>query len=838
MKKQTETLQPDQSPELRGKGRGLNWYLQLSLGGLVSLILCYWLISAWQFDALYTEKALGQAEAAANNVAGRLSQLNLIRQALLQQFSDDADLIALFAGDDAAALKQKEEAMLQAIPDAIQVRLLPVGMIQPDTSLTPPMSYATMEQLHRAEKVADVPPAEVHQFGKPHQHISLVVSVRPSPDESPIGLVQVVFPFKVFNQRMSELGQGSGFLEIRQLVPNATPLRLVGNGSARSEASDPPAGSLKISGSIWEVEFWPEPVTLLNHQATLSLILGGALLLIIGLLFVGLKVHLQRALKADQRSLLSLLDSALKVRLPKMYQAQLNDMQPVLDAFYHQIREVPVTVDRAASQQSPDLELGAVEVEQGQSDAVGSDNGMAAHKPVALSASIFRAYDIRGVVGKTVTPEIVRLLGQSIGSEFIEQGLQSLVVGRDGRESSQTMMTALIEGLRSAGSHVTDIGLVPTPTLYFAAHELTAGSGVMVTGSHNPREYNGLKLIKKGESLSPEEIQGLRRRIDSAQLLTGEGDYDSQDVMRDYIERILSDVRLARTMKVVIDCGNGAAGLVAPQLLRELGCEVVELFCEVDGRFPNHHPDPSRPENLQALQREVLAQQADIGLAFDGDADRLGVVDSKGDIIWPDRVLMYLAIDVLSREPGGDIIFDVKCTRNLANVILANGGRPVVWKTGHSQLKMKMKETNALLAGEFSGHIIFAERWYGFDDGLYTAARLLEILALDNRSSAEAFEELPNSLATPEYALPLPEGESERLMEKLSQLPPPADARILTIDGIRADFVHGWGLVRASNTVPALIFRFEANSHEGMEQVKGVFREMIAQVDPDLKLPF
>jgi phosphomannomutase/phosphoglucomutase len=321
-------------------------------------------------------------------------------------------------------------------------------------------------------------------------------------------------------------------------------------------------------------------------------------------------------------------------------------------------------------------------------------------------------------------------------------------------------------------------------------------------------------------------------------LLQGQGTFDSQEIVPLYIDRIVSDIRLARPMKLVIDCGNGAASVVAPELYRQMGCEVVELFCEVDGSFPNHHPDPGDVKNMEALQQAVVEHQADLGLAFDGDGDRLGVIDSSGKLIWPDRVLMYLAIDVLTREPGGDIIYDVKCSRHLANVVLSNGGRPLMWKSGHSMLKAKMKETHALLAGEFSGHIIFSERWYGFDDGLYAGARLLEILSLDYRTSAEAFMELPEGLATPEYHVPLKEGQGRELMQALNQQPDLPDARVLRIDGLRAEFEQGWGLVRASNTTPALIFRFEADTTQGLEYVKGIFRDMMKNVAPSLTLPF
>jgi phosphomannomutase/phosphoglucomutase len=361
---------------------------------------------------------------------------------------------------------------------------------------------------------------------------------------------------------------------------------------------------------------------------------------------------------------------------------------------------------------------------------------------------------------------------------------------------------------------------------------------VVVTGSHNPPQYNGLKLVVGGDAPTQDEIQDLRRLIDAGQLLQGEGSFDSQEIIDPYIERVISDTRLGQPLKVVVDCGNGAASVVAPELYRQLGCEVVELYCTPDGDFPNHHPDPGDPKTMQDLQKAVIEHQAALGIAFDGDADRIGVVDSSGKLIWPDRLLMYLAIDILTREPGGDIIYDVKCSRHLANIVLSNGGRPLMWKSGHSMLKAKMKETHALLAGEFSGHILFSERWYGFDDGIYTGARLLEILSLDYRTSAEVFAELPESLTTPEYTLKMEEGRANEIMAAIEKLPDLPGARMVKIDGLRAEFEQGWGLVRASNTIPALLFRFEANSEEGLQHLQSLFRDMLGQIDANLQPPF
>jgi phosphomannomutase/phosphoglucomutase len=455
-----------------------------------------------------------------------------------------------------------------------------------------------------------------------------------------------------------------------------------------------------------------------------------------------------------------------------------------------------------------------------------------------VPASIFRAYDIRGVVGNTLTEEIVYNIGCAIGSEAHTRGQQTIIIGRDGRLSGPTFSEALSNGLRAAGRDVIDIGQVPTPVLYFATHYLNTGSGVMVTGSHNPADYNGLKMVLKGETLAEEDIQILRRRIEMEDFTSGPGSVRSQDVVADYMATIVSDVKMVRSLKVVIDCGNGVAGGVAPLLLRKLGCEVIELYCEVDGQFPNHHPDPSQLENLEDLIASVKRHKADLGLAFDGDGDRLALVDGSGKVIWPDRQMMLYAKDVLSRNPGALILFDIKCSRHLAQYISKHGGQPLMWKTGHSLIKRKMKETGALLAGEMSGHIFFKERWFGFDDALYTAARLLEALAADRRSVASVFQALPDAVSTPELRVDLPEGAQTVFMARLMDLANLQGAALNTIDGLRADFEDGWGLVRASNTTPSLILRFEANTEAALSRIKEEFRALMRKVDPAVQLPF
>ena len=453
---------------------------------------------------------------------------------------------------------------------------------------------------------------------------------------------------------------------------------------------------------------------------------------------------------------------------------------------------------------------------------------------------IFRAYDIRGVVGQTLTEGVARQLGRAIGSAVRDKELSEIVVGRDGRLSGPELSGALIEGLRSAGVDVIDIGAVPTPVSYFAAYQLNTGSCVSVTGSHNPPDYNGFKIVIGGETLAEDAIQDLYQRLVDGRLAEGHGSLRLYEILPEYIERIASDIQTGRALKVVIDCGNGIAGNTAPGVVQAIGCEPVPLYCDVDGTFPHHHPDPSEPKNLTDLILMVRKTGADVGLAFDGDGDRLGVVTKDGEIIYPDRVLMLFAQDVLTRNPGATILYDVKCTGHLQPLILKAGGSPLMWKTGHSLIKAKMKETGAQLAGEMSGHFFFRERWYGFDDGVYAAARLLEILADDpeGRTPEEIFATLPKGVSTPELHIQMQEGQNHPFIARFRERAQFEGARITTIDGLRADWSDGWGLVRASNTTPVLVLRFDADNPAALKRIQDAFRAQILACDGSLVLPF
>lgn len=464
----------------------------------------------------------------------------------------------------------------------------------------------------------------------------------------------------------------------------------------------------------------------------------------------------------------------------------------------------------------------------------------AAAAPVAIDRGIFRAYDIRGVVGETLDAGVAELIGQAIGSLMEGKGLDDIVIGRDGRLSGPELSAGLIAGLRKAGRNVIDIGMAPTPVVYFGSYHLRTGCCVAITGSHNPPEYNGFKIVVGAETLAGPALADLYARIAEDRLHTAKqlGGLSERDIGEDYVERIAGDIQIGKRLKVVVDAGNGVAGGIGPRVLEAIGADVTPLFCDIDGTFPNHHPDPSDPHNLEALAQMVQRLDADLGIAFDGDGDRLGVITREGKNIFPDRLLMLFAADVLERNPGAVIVYDVKCTGRLPTHILRHGGSPLMWKTGHSLIKAKMRETGAELAGEMSGHFFFAERWYGFDDGIYAAARLLEILDATEHGADAVFDALPDGVSTPEIKVAAPGDDPHAFVERFRTAAAFEGARLSTIDGLRVDWPDGWGLVRASNTTPVLVMRFDADSNAAMVRIQQAFRAQLLAVQPDLVLPF
>ena len=774
---------------------------------------------------------------------------------------------ALFAPARETERAALAAALAERFPTAKRVLLLPAGYDILDKEADPPISYADIEQFNAAETHAgEAMPLEVYQFGTPQAHVNLVHAVSEGTGDTAVvrGLLVASYDLGLPRQALRAAGGVAGYAELVQIAGGKQ--LVLGRTGNEGHKTGSALASEKVPGTRWTVRFWPE----VNAAAALgipleqlAIVFAGALLLFLVAVYLVFR-WLAGALRQDQAVIIKLVTELVERGGRANYPVKLASFRAMVKLISSLSPRWVAAQQAAAQQQAAVTQSAGDEVQASGGDTppkqqskgsplsslfddldlpdLGAEAPVATTEPadVKVPSSIFRAYDIRGVVGSTLNPGVAHQIGLSIGSAALDRGQQAVVVARDGRLSGPQMLDALASGLQGSGRDVVNIGLVPTPVLYFATHYLGVASGVMVTGSHNPPDYNGFKVVLDGEALSGQAIQGLYQRIEAGDLASGAGGSSDESIIDDYVERIVSDVHLSQPLKVVIDCGNGAAGAVAPALFTALGCEVVELYCEVDGQFPNHHPDPGQIENLQDLIEAVQREGADIGLAFDGDGDRLGVIDSQGNVIWPDRLMMLFARDLLSRHPDAEILFDVKCSRNLAAVISQGGGRPTMWRTGHSLIKAKMRESGALLAGEMSGHFFFAERWFGFDDGLYAGARLLEILSGLEMASSEVFAGLPDSVSTPELKITVPDGSQHGLVERLvaqgqAQFP---DAEVITIDGLRVEFPEGWGLVRASNTTPNLILRFEADTEEGVQSIQARFRELLLAVEADLKLPF
>jgi phosphomannomutase/phosphoglucomutase len=678
------------------------------------------------------------------------------------------------------------------IPDALRVIISSSKLIDINPSEFPGINYATLDMLKTTHLKNTNPIAEIHLFGQQDQYINYVHILN---NEKQHYLI-ISLPAQKILKNINNPALEEGNIRLTQNAGKFSLVQLKSWGKIEKNSNIVTQTS-KIKNSYFVVEFnYKSPSYKLRGMSSLSLTVG---LLSSLLLFTAVILNILKMMK--------------QMKLEK------KNNKPVY---------IPVGASGKGETSEKNNE---------NSDMQRLGNSSTTEK-FEISKSIFRAYDIRGTVDDKLTAEAVRLIGQAIATENKNRGKTEIVIARDGRLSGPSLLDALIEGLNKGGCNVINIGAVPTGVLYFATHHLGIGSGVMLTGSHNPPNYNGLKIMLNGETLAGDLILNLYKAIIHEELNEGEGTIQEMDIVDDYIDYISSDIQLENELKIVVDSGNGIGGIVGPQVLEEIGCEVIPLHCDVDGTFPNHHPDPSVPENLEDLIAAVKATDADLGIAFDGDADRLGVVTKQGEVIFPDRLLMLFAKDVLTRQPGASIIFDVKCTGHLPKVIVENGGLPIIWKTGHSFMKAKIKETNAALAGEMSGHFFFNERWFGFDDGIYAAARLLEIIDQENRPAKEIFDELPNSISTPELKCHTEEGENYAFMDKFQKVAEFPDANLTTIDGIRADFADGWGLVRCSNTTPCLVLRFDADNEEALEKIKEEFREQILAVDSTLKLPF
>lgn len=819
-----------------------------------------------RLQALRTVAVEAQGRQLADGLALKLAEYTQGARTIAR----DPAIVALAKAGDRAALARRARELQALFPWALSVRFVPVGLAAPDPQVRPPIGFACLDMMREAEKRRAAPPVEVHVPGTPQQHVDIIQPVLDAAGRRVLAHLQVALKVEALNQWLRALAGKEGYVSLVQTISDRAGVQLaqLGDPNLRSEGR---SAEVPVPGTRWKVNLWlsrhGEPGLLDTH--ILLVFVVGALMSF--LLILLLWRSLSRAISHDLENFMPMMAAELYGRKAHEYQLLLPEFREASRRIANLVEESN-TMERERDDDATSLSLKELRIEDMDDSQIMDVSSVAVEELDDLSAfeaaraaqtapaapqaeakpapaapatppalppeEIFKAYDIRGIVGHTLTAAHMELIGKALGSEAISRGVHRIAFARDGRLSGPELGQALVKGILSTGVDVVDVGMVPTPLLYYAAAELTDGSGVMLTGSHNPPDYNGLKIALDGESLAGDAIQILKERVYTEDFVTGQGQYETHPVSSKYVERVTSEIRLQRPLKIVVDCGNGVAGGIAPKLYRALGCEVVELYSEVDGRFPNHHPDPSQPENLKDLIEMVRASGADLGFAFDGDGDRLGVVGPDGSIIWPDRLMMLFAADVLSRNPGAQIIYDIKCSNNLTAAIWERGGEPVMWKTGHSLIKTKMKQSGALLAGEMSGHIFFKERWYGFDDALYAGARLLEILAADERSVQEVFASLPDAVNTPELRVELPQAELEPFMDELLSRADFPEANITMIDGIRADFEYGWGLVRASNTTPSLILRFEGRDAESLAKVQEQFRALLLAIRPDLRLPF
>ncbi len=815
------------------------------------------------------------AEAVAKSVGLSITeQVNLLTNTL-EKMAKDPEVLAAVTSADTAQLTTEAAKLEQHLPGILKVRLLLPGVSELDDKSVPKMGYADLDMV-RETFTKNQLPAVQGDIG-PDRHLAMTRRIMQN--DQVVGVILASLSYDFISKTVQAAELKNGHIELKQAA-------LVLGAAGEPVSADPndDAQKVKVANTGWEMHYQYASTTSSTGLTLIACIIVISALLALLAFFIGWRI-LSGMLTHDMGSVLKACKDMLTNKLQSTYPVKLTEMNAFIStlAQFKRVMEnqddgVPGDNNNPAdfamssffddpddftTSESPALwsteptqpkapKAVALDEAETNTPTVAASKPEIVEKPVPDSFDmpvsvkkadpgiIFRAYDIRGIVGKTLTKEVVYDIGRALGTQAKEQGSKIIVVGRDGRTSSPALAEALAKGIIATGLNVLDIGMVPTPVLYFVARHTEGRCGVMITGSHNPADYNGLKMVINGETLANEKIQQLKTCIANQAYATGTPGSIEQNSQfsNEYLGVISEDVHVGRPMKVVLDCGNGVAGELGPKLLKLLGCEVQELFCDIDGSFPNHHPDPSNPKNLVELIATVKHYKADIGIAFDGDGDRLGVVDSDGKIIWPDRQMMLFAKDVLASKPGSEIIYDVKCSRHLTDQITKFGGRPTMWKTGHSLMKAKLKETGAKLAGEMSGHIFFNDRWFGFDDALYSAARLLEILSKDARSSAEVFADFPDSINTPELNVALEEGENFTFIDSLFKAANFTDGKITDIDGMRVDFPNGWGLVRASNTTPSLVIRFEGDSEAAMRGIQEQFRQLMKQVKPDIVLPF
>jgi phosphomannomutase/phosphoglucomutase len=841
-------------------------------GVVIAFVVIWWLLLS-----------IAQQEAQEAQNHERLAEATSILNARIAEFEVQVRTLAasqitqeqIVAAASALPTTLPTPAYTGLLPSFRRISVFPRGAAEVDLEAAIPLNFAALDLIRRAEN---------EPFAGPEVSLNnrdLVYAATPVTVQGKVaGTLFVAVDTSWFAAPFGGAGNLKGRYDVMQSFQATEPTPVLGWGQGSSEGANPVEGP--TANPNWTLQFQPNQLAAAGPGfASLLPPFALCLAFILGGVYLGAS-HLGRKLAQDLGVLRSAIGrvirdgstSPLRYQLKSIraFAAGLESLRPpapdpspaipgegaattaagkpkrantassgatkkeTQGKVGARINEL-LAVNRDGVEEEDFLEVsGHTETRRSAGGMEVEENPGPADFGIKLDPSIFRAYDIRGLAASNLSSDIVYWIGRAFAGEAAALEQLRVIVGRDGRLSSPTLHEALINGLLEGGVDVIDIGMVPTPVLYFATHELGTGTGVMITGSHNPPEFNGLKMVLAGVTLADERIARIRERIDRNDLPRGEGTLTSEAVLDRYVARVAGDVAIADSLKVVVDCGNGVGGLLAPRLLEEMGCEVVPLYCDVDGSFPNHHPDPADPANLEDLVTVVQAEGADLGIAFDGDADRIGIVTNRGEIIWPDKLLMLFSQDIVGRNPGADIIYDVKCSRHLSALISEYGGRPIMWKTGHSHIKAKLQETGALLAGEFSGHICFGERWYGFDDALYAAARLLEIVGAEGRSVADLFAQFPVTFTTPELKVKTTDSAKFAVMEKLRTKGNFGDGTVTTIDGIRVDYADGWGLVRPSNTGPVLSLRFEADGQAALQRIRNLFQTQLSAIDPALKI--
>jgi phosphomannomutase/phosphoglucomutase len=811
--------------------------------GLVALVVSCLIAAAgflWQQQITNTQynqqKANFQQQSVAVLYEITASHVQELK-AKIQALSAMPQIAEALKNSDEIQIAKHQQILKSVFPSATKVCLIAASVDDVNKSACIPITFSVLSSLRQAKEEGSALLAMM-QVGTENAYLLLTQRVVDK-SERVVGVIAVALKPEILSSTLFNVPLIEGYAELQQGTKNTTVLASKGDAQWKK---GPTQIKREIQGTYWKVAYWPKREAAASSLIPMAVVVGVIALMWLIQKLVG-SFFFKRDIKVIKQQLIDVKRGELKTKYyatDEILQDVIDDIQDVALALATQNAQSDSNGNgnskKELTSESLSKRMEEREAEAPVDDVLEEYLG----EPVDVDPTIFKAYDIRGLIDKTLTEEAVNVIGHAVGSEALDRGLTSVVVGRDGRHSSPVLSEALIDGILASGCDVVNVGMVPTPLVYFATEHSESKTGVMVTGSHNPANYNGLKIVMAGTALLGDDLKALHQRIATNKLRKGQGSRQDMDVINEYVNRITTDIKLPRAIKVVIDCGNGVAGVVAPKLFKALGCEVIELYCDVDGDFPNHHPDPSQPENLQALIEEVAKHDAELGLAFDGDGDRIGVVDTQGNPIWPDRLMIMFAQDVLLRMPGSVVLYDIKSSNLLGEEISRAGGEAVMWQSGHSVIKNKMIELDAQLAGEMSGHIFFKERWFGFDDALYTASRLFELLCNDplERTPTDIFAALPSRVSTPEIFVELSEKESKQFMSQMLKEGEFTGAEITKIDGVRADYPNGWGLVRVSNTMPGLTLRFEADTLEDLQHIQQRFKHQMLQIKPTLSLSF